>query len=197
MIVFQRHIPNILTLFRLMCVPLILWYILQERFYLAFILFAVASVTDFLDGYLARRWNVVSTLGGIIDPLADKSLMVGSYLVLGYLNRIPLWLVMLVIGRDILIILAGIVTYLFKLPIAFKPTLTSKINTFCQIILAGMVLLTNYNYSIFSGIGILDKLMLVLLCITSGLTIWSGLEYVFYFIKEFRKPTSGSPDSQR
>lgn len=179
-----RHIPNLLTLLRLILVPIILTLILKNYFHEAFVLFAIASITDFLDGYLARRWNVVTKLGRIIDPVADKTLMMGCYLVLGYLQSLPLWLVVLVVGRDVLILFAGLVTYLLNLSVVFKPSFMSKINTFSQILLAGMVLLTNYSYGYPSPIPGLDFLMILLLMVMTFLTVWSGTEYALYFLQK-------------
>ena len=184
----HRCIPNILTLFRLGCVPLIVVLILKDYFLFAFGIFALASITDILDGYLARLWKVTSTFGLIFDPLADKSLLVFSTLSLGYLLRIPAWIVALIIGRDTLILLAGMAVYLFKLPVKLAPSFSSKINTFSQIILMGMVLLTNYTYGKTHPIPGLDLLMILLLWSTTLSTLWSGIDYILYFLKETLYP---------
>lgn len=185
---FHRWTPNILTFFRLVCVPSIVVLILKDHFLIAFGIFTLASITDILDGYLARLWKVTSTFGLIFDPLADKSLLVCSALTLGSLVRIPVWIVALIIGRDILIFLAAIVIYLFKLPVKLVPILSSKINTFCQIILVGMVLLTNYTYGEIHSIPSLDLLMTFILWTTALTTLWSGIEYTLYFFKETLYP---------
>lgn len=184
----RRWIPNILTFFRLACVPSIVFLILKDHLLFAFGIFALASITDILDGYLARRWNVTSTFGLIFDPLADKFLLVCSALTLGYLLRIPTWMVILIIGRDILILLAAMIIYLFKLPVKLAPILSSKINTFSQIILVGMVLLTNYTYGKIHPIPAHDLLMSFILWITALTTLWSGIEYTLYFFKETLYP---------
>lgn len=184
----RRWIPNILTLFRLGCVPLIITLIMKDYLLLAFGIFTLASITDYLDGFLARLWNVTSAFGRICDPLADKSLMVFSYLALGHLSRIPLWIVVLIISRDALILLAGITVYLFKLPIKLTPSFSSKMNTFSQIILVGMVLLTDYTYGQIHPIPGLDLLMKILLWATALTTLWSGIEYALYFLKETLYP---------
>ena len=93
-----RYIPNILTGFRILLVPAVVMLMLEDEFLPALVLFAVAGFSDAVDGYLARRYDWTSRIGGLMDPLADKLLMVSSYLTLGWLGLIPSWLVALVIG---------------------------------------------------------------------------------------------------
>jgi cardiolipin synthase len=181
-----KIIPNLLTLVRLLCVPFVAVLILSDQFLLAFSLFCIASVTDFLDGYLARRWNVTSTFGRIFDPLADKALMIVCYLTLGVLSYLPVWIILLVIGRDGFILLAGIVIYLFQVPLKLAPILSSKVNTFFQILLIGMVLALNYTYpkdTLFRFETGIDVFMTILLGLTAITTIWSGVQYGVSFLR--------------
>ncbi len=197
---FYQWIPNLLTVFRLACVPLIIFLMLNWHSLLAFGVFALAAITDFLDGYLARRWDVISKFGQIFDPLADKSLLICCYLTLGYLGVIPIELVLLVIGRDILILLAGLSVYLFSLPVKLTPSFSSKMNTFSQIILIGMSLLTHYATSTLEDGGIDNELLRrfaytylpvstgLLIYVTALTTLWSGIEYALYFLRETLYP---------
>ena len=102
-----QHIPNFLTVLRLMSTPIVIWSILDRNLELAFWIFLACATTDWFDGYLARRWKATSKLGQILDPLADKFLLISTYLTLGLVSLIPLWLVTLVLVRDFLILAIG------------------------------------------------------------------------------------------
>lgn len=182
---FYRHLPNIVTLSRLLIAPLTYFFIINNQFGWAFICFLFAGLSDGLDGYLARRWNVVSKIGRILDPIADKALMFITFLTLGYLGKIYLWLVILVISRDVLIILCGFITFLCQLKIHFTPIWSSKINTFFQIIFVSVILIaqTSFYQQIMPETG--QYWLIELLTIVTGITtIWSGIEYAVYFINQ-------------
>lgn len=135
----MRHVPNILTLLRLLSVPVTVWLMAEGAMVAAFWLFVAAGVTDAVDGAVARLCNARTALGAWLDPLADKALLVSTYAVLGWLGHIPLWLVVLVVLRDLLI-LAYAVVYVLAGEFSGSPILVSKINTAAQIVLAAMVL---------------------------------------------------------
>src|SRR5436309_1617748 len=99
------NLPNLITLGRLFCVPLAIWLILDQRHAAAFWVFIGAGVSDGVDGYIAKRFNQRTRLGAMLDPAADKLLLAGVYLTLGYAAQLPLWLVILVVSRDLLIVL--------------------------------------------------------------------------------------------
>lgn len=128
--------PNFITLARLFSVPLIVWLILTEDYRWAFCLTVIAGISDILDGLLARTLKVYSAIGAYLDPFADKMLLMGIYTALSMKELVPLWLVILVVFRDI-VILGGIVL-LWGTGKDFKiqPLLISKVNTFFQIITA-------------------------------------------------------------
>ena len=135
-----RHIPNILTAFRFLLVPPVVVLMLKDEFMPALVLFAVAGFSDAVDGFLARRYHWTSRIGGLMDPLADKLLMVSSYLTLGWLGLIPVWLVALVILRD-LVIVTGAVIYNARIEqVEATPSVVSKLNTLAQILLVLSVL---------------------------------------------------------
>lgn len=133
-------IPNLITLARILCVPLIVWAITAGEMMGAFILFLAAGISDAVDGFLAKRFNMASELGGYLDPLADKALIVSIYVALGITEAIPRWLVILVVSRDIMIIGAVMLTWLIGKPMRMKPHPVSKANTVAQIFLACLVL---------------------------------------------------------
>lgn len=104
----RRDIPNALCVLRIALVPFLLWCIVTRQFALATLLFGFAGFTDILDGYLARRFEWHSSLGAVLDPIADKVLTIGVFVSLIVVGLVPRWLAALVIGRDILIMLGGL-----------------------------------------------------------------------------------------
>ncbi len=109
-----RDIPNLISFLRILLTIPVVWLLIEQQFSAALILFGVAGFSDALDGYLAKRFAWRSRLGGLLDPLADKALLMSSFLVLGVLGLIPVWLVMLVIFRD-LVIVGGALYYHFSI----------------------------------------------------------------------------------
>ncbi len=104
-------IPNLITLARILLVPVVVWAIASNQMLFAFLLFAAAGVSDAVDGFLAKRFGMASELGRYLDPLADKVLIVSIYVSLGIVERLPRWLVILVVSRDLLIV-GGVVVLL-------------------------------------------------------------------------------------
>lgn len=133
-------IPNIITLGRIMLVPIIVWAIVSSQMEVAFAVFLIAGISDAVDGFLAKRFNMASELGALLDPLADKALLVSIYLSLGIWGDIPRWIVILVVSRDIMIVAAVIVSWLFDKPVEMRPSKVSKLNTAAQVAYAAMVL---------------------------------------------------------
>jgi len=128
-----RDIPNVITWFRLVLLIPFMILILQENYRPAFIVFFLAGLSDAIDGYLARTFKWTSRFGAFLDPLADKLLMLCSLSALMWLGHIPLWLFILVVGRDV-VILGGVSTVLLVCgDVDYKPTYISKINTVIQV----------------------------------------------------------------
>src|SRR5579864_2102696 len=136
----ELSIPNIITLGRIILVPIIVWAIASNQMEIAFAIFVVAGVSDAVDGFLAKRFNMTSELGALLDPLADKALLVSIYVALGIWGALPLWIVILVVSRDIMIVSAVIVSWLFEKPVPMKPLMVSKLNTVAQVALAALIL---------------------------------------------------------
>jgi cardiolipin synthase len=133
-------IPNLITIGRLFLVPFTIYLIVKGDAVTAFWFFILAGVSDAVDGFLARQFNLRSELGAYLDPLADKVLLVSIYVTFSILNEIPLWVTILVVSRDILIIGAVMLAGMLGQPIEMRPKFISKANTAAQIVLAGLVL---------------------------------------------------------
>jgi len=123
-------IPNLITLARILLVPVVVWTMASGRMDIAFLLFAGAAVSDAVDGFLAKRFGMKTELGAYLDPLADKVLIVSIYVTLG----------ILVVSRDFMIVGAIILSWLVGRPVKIKPHMVSKVNTGAQITLAALVL---------------------------------------------------------
>jgi cardiolipin synthase len=134
------NIPNFITLGRIISVPVIFWLLLSSQNRSAFFVFVFAGVSDAVDGYLAKRFNWTTELGAYLDPLADKLLIVSIFIALGARGELPLWLVIAVVSRDILIVAAVLLAWLLDQPVRIKPLAVSKANTALQIVLAATVL---------------------------------------------------------
>lgn len=134
------NLPNLITLARILSVPIVVWAIAANEMLVAFVLFVTAGISDAVDGFLAKRFDMKSELGAYLDPLADKVLIVSIYVALGITQEIPRWLVILVVSRDLMIIGAVMLSWLVGKPVAVRPLVISKINTVAQIVLAGLVL---------------------------------------------------------
>lgn len=160
-------IPNTITLARVMLIPVIFWLLVSSRMQAAFILFAIAGLTDAIDGWLAKRWNMQTEVGAYLDPIADKLLVTSIYVALGVSNELPSWLVIMVVSRDILIVVGVILCWAIDRPVAIRPHALSKVNTACQLALAALVLADG-------GFGLgLVSLRVVMIWVTAGLTLAS------------------------
>jgi cardiolipin synthase len=134
------NIPNFITLGRVMSVPVIFWLLVNGHARSAFFVFLLAGISDAVDGFLAKRFEWTSELGAYLDPLADKILIVSIYIALAVSRQIPLWLTIAVVSRDILILLAVLLSWLLGQPFVIKPLTISKMNTAAQLLLATTVL---------------------------------------------------------
>ena len=133
-------LPNLLSLARLLSVPLIVLLILEQRWISAFVVFVLAGLSDALDGFVARHWDLRTRLGVYLDPLADKTLLVAIYISLAAQAMLPLWLVVLVVSRDLLIVGGALLLYMLGFRAELAPSRVSKLNTVMQIVFAGVVL---------------------------------------------------------
>lgn len=136
----ELNLPNLITLARLFSVPVAIWLIVGGRYGAAFWVFVGAGVSDALDGYIAKRFDRRTPLGALLDPVADKALLVGVYVTLGIADQLPHWLVGLVILRDLLIVAGFVLLRAIAAARQLDPLFISKINTLVQIALVGFVL---------------------------------------------------------
>lgn len=185
------NIPNTLTLARIVAVPLLVWLIIDQELLAAFLVFMLAGFSDAADGYLAKRFGWNTELGAYLDPIADKALLVTIYVTLGLAGHLPVWLVIAVVSRDILIVGAVLLAWMMSRPINVKPLLISKANTCAQIALAGVVLAE-------LGLGLgLGTLVWVLVWVTGTLTIMSAFAYFWAWLKHMASYEPAPPPQPR
>jgi len=165
-----KRLPNLLTAARLLAAPYILFLLWTGSFRTALVLFAIASATDVLDGYFARRFQAASHVGALLDPIADKVLLSGSFLVLGWKSVIPFSLTIFVLGRDVMILVFALVALARKTRHDFPPSVWGKASTAAQI---AYVLFAIGHESGFAPIAVVT----ILGWLTFVLTIWSGIDY--------------------
>ncbi|MEA2737338.1 MAG: hypothetical protein QOH05_645 [Acetobacteraceae bacterium] len=166
------NLANIITFGRLCAVPLAFWLVLDHRLDDAFLLFVAAGLSDALDGWLARRYGG-NAVGALMDPVADKALLVTMYITLAAVDALPDWLAILVVFRDVLIVGGVIVLAVLGHAVAIRPLYISKLNTVMQIVLIGVSLLQ-------SGFGLsIPGLTLVLIWCVAATTLASGAAYVW------------------
>ncbi|MCG6966210.1 MAG: CDP-alcohol phosphatidyltransferase family protein [Chromatiaceae bacterium] len=133
-----RHLPNAISVVRIILVGPIIWSLIRRDFTLAIWLFLIAGASDGLDGFLAKRFGWSSRLGGILDALADKFLLISTFVCLWWLGIFPWWLVLSVLARDLVIVI-GATLYNFRIEtVQPEPSLVSKLNTLLQIALAAV-----------------------------------------------------------
>nr|WP_137389241.1 CDP-alcohol phosphatidyltransferase family protein [Rhodoligotrophos defluvii] len=170
-------IPNIITIGRILLVPMTVWLIITGQFLFALVAFGAAAVSDAVDGFIAKRFGLTTELGAYLDPLADKLLLVSIYVSLGVLQALPLWLVILVVSRDILIVGAVLLSWLLNKPVQMRPLWISKFNTTAQILLAGVVLGV---LALGADVG---RLMTVALYVVGAFTVLSGAAYMREWVR--------------
>lgn len=166
------NLANLITLARLLSVPLAVWLILSGHLTAAFWLFVAAGISDAVDGFIAKRFHQRTTIGALMDPLADKALLVSVYVTLGIAGHLPNWLVILVVFRDILIVGGFLLLQTTAHAVHAQPLLISKINTALQIALAAVSL---------ANLGLpfdLSWLADVLIVLVAGSTVASGAAYL-------------------
>jgi len=176
------YAPNQLTLLRLIFIPFVIVSIVVEEYGTAFALVLIAGISDGLDGLLARRLGQQTDLGKYLDPIADKLLLTSSFVALGLEHRIPLWLVILVVSRDVIMLVTALVMVLATSVRSFPPSLYGKINTIGQVatVLATLLSLI-YSYEA------LRWLQKAAVYTTGVFTVVSGLHYAFRTADRLRR----------
>jgi cardiolipin synthase (CMP-forming) len=178
-------IPNLITLARILLVPVVVWAIAVGEMRLAFILFLAAGLSDAVDGFLAKRFGMATELGAYLDPLADKAMVVSIYVTLAIVGAIPLWLVILVVSRDIMIVGAVILSWVVDRPVALRPLMVSKLNTVALIALALVVLAANaFGFNA-------DVASIGLMVLIAALTLLSVGFYVVEWVRHMNAAETG------
>ena len=178
-------IPNLITLGRILLVPIVVWAIASGRLQVAFLLFMAAAISDAVDGFLAKRFGMKTELGAYLDPLADKVLIVSIYVTLGITGVIPLWIVILVVSRDIMIVGAIMLSWLVGMPVAIKPHMVSKLNTAAQILFACLVLASKgYEFNA-------EPVLTLVMVVVAVLTLLSVVFYVGQWVRHINSAEAG------
>ena len=187
-------LANQLTIVRMVCIPLLITLLLSNRHGWAFLVFVIAGITDGLDGIIARRWRQSSSLGAFLDPMADKLLMTACFIVLSLpdhpksvpdfvlTNRLPIFLTVVTISRDVFIVIIALLVHLTSGLRAFKPTALGKTTTGVQMITVGAVLLAN---ALATEIPVVID---ALVWLTLAATLASGLHYIYYATRQGELP---------
>jgi cardiolipin synthase len=136
-----RQLPNTLTALRLFSAPILAAFLLYGHQTYAFAVFAFAGFTDLADGFLAKRFGLTTPIGRYFDPAADKLLMLAAFLALAAIHQTPLWLTLLVIGRDLSIVVGIVIARWLALPLRVEPLAIGKVCTAVQVAYVALVLL--------------------------------------------------------
>ncbi|MBI5892895.1 MAG: CDP-alcohol phosphatidyltransferase family protein [Deltaproteobacteria bacterium] len=168
------NIPNLLTISRILLVPVFIIFIINNEFDKALLIFIIAGLTDSIDGLIARLFNQKTQLGAYLDPAADKLLLMSAYITLAIKNILPNWLSVIVVSRDVIILLGIVVLVLMNKEVKIKPSIISKITTALQILTVIFVILTA---------GAPSAVILPLIVLTTVFTIASGIDYIYRGIK--------------
>lgn len=179
----SRKLPNLLSLLRAALAPAVAWAILRGHERIALAVLLLAAITDYLDGWAARKLRVESAAGAYLDPIADKLLLVTLYFCEGLAGYLPAWLVALVFGRDLMILAFAAWALLFTRLRSFPPSVWGKISTGAQIA-AGLTVLADPSARIDRGL---------VLATAAVPTAWSGLHYVWRGIMMLRDLARNSP----
>jgi cardiolipin synthase len=165
------NIPNKLTISRILLIPAFVIFLMSGRPLSALLTFALACLTDALDGIIARVWRQKSKLGSYLDPIADKLLINTSFITLAVMERIPAWIAVIVVSRDVLIVLGVTVMTMMDEPVVIAPTLISKSTTTAQMLTLLVALLDLWK-------GGLAPVLWTLIWASAVLTVLSGFDYL-------------------
>jgi len=173
-------LPNFITIGRLVLTPAVIAFVIDERWATAFLLFVAAGVSDALDGWLAKTYHLQSELGAVLDPLADKALIISIYVALASAGIFPAWLAILIVSRDALIVGGVIVAWFLSRLVEVRPHISSKITTALQLALAGYVLAGKaYGFEA-------TALENLLIGSVAALTVTSASVYLWLWVQHMR-----------
>jgi cardiolipin synthase len=177
-----RHLPNALTGLRIVLVVPLVWLIREKHFDAALLVAAGAGASDALDGFLAKRYGWQTWLGGMLDPIADKLLLIACFISLGIIGAHPSWLTWLVVGRDVVIVAGATVYHAYIGRVSAQPTPLSKLTTCIQIayVLAQLMQQTTW-------FALPPASLAALIALTAICTVASGLQYVLVWSLKARR----------
>ena len=169
------NLPNCLTLFRILTIPIFLLFLAYNYYWQALLVFAIGGLTDFLDGFFARRMNQQTALGAYLDPVADKLLVITSFFMLGLIGGIPIWLAVVVVARDVLIVVGyAIIYFLVEERLQVRPTLIGKWSTTLQLLTLAVALLMLHDARLLS-----ERVLQFFVGASAVATIVSGFQYLY------------------
>jgi cardiolipin synthase (CMP-forming) len=189
---FVRHLPNVISVLRILLVLPMAWALWLHDYLLGVVLMVIAGASDGLDGWLARRFAWQTRFGAAVDPLADKLLVGVLFVILTAQQHLPVWLLVIVLGRDVLILIGALVLRARIGPVTLPPTFISKCNTAAQLLLLLALLggLAALPYVSALALAVADPW---LIGVVAALGIWTGLDYAVAWL---RRMTERAPDAQ-
>ncbi len=165
------NLPNYITLLRIILIPFFINLMIYHYYREALVVFIFACLTDALDGMIARLTKTQTELGAFLDPMADKLLIVSAFVTLVLMDMLPVWLVIIVISRDMILVLGSIAIYFTGYQFTAKPSIIGKTTTVMQLVVVTLSLVMK-NFGIETG------LLTILYWLTAGFTLASGIQYV-------------------
>ncbi|HBH62218.1 MAG TPA: CDP-diacylglycerol--glycerol-3-phosphate 3-phosphatidyltransferase [Nitrospiraceae bacterium] len=171
-----RNLPNLLTLARIFLVPFFVVTLIYNQYRYALIIFIAASVTDILDGFIARITNQITDFGKILDPVADKFFLVTSFILMSSIGLIPKWLAIIVISKDLIVVTGSVILYFVTHKLNIEPSILGKASSASQFFLVGLVLL-------YSNLGENISVPVLIYAIVAALTSLAGIHYVYKGLK--------------
>ena len=174
-----KKIPNILSILRIVLIPLVAWLILFDYFLYALVTTLIIAISDFLDGLIARIFNAQSEIGSYLDSIADKAFIISAYMLIGTQDLLPIFVIIIVISRDIIIMGAFGLSFAMNQKLDINPIRISKINTFLQFLLIIVVLINNIK--VFESTFVLHYLINFIMYAVIITTITS----LFFYIKQW------------
>ena len=169
------NLANCLTFFRIVTIPIFLEFLAYQFYWEALLVFAIGGFTDFLDGFVARRMNQQTALGAYLDPVADKLLVITSFMMLSSIGGIPVWLTVIVVARDILIVLGyGIIYVLVEERLQVRPSLIGKWSTTLQLFTLAVALFMLHDPRLLS-----DRILDLFVAASALATVVSGFQYLY------------------
>jgi cardiolipin synthase len=185
------NLPNTLTLLRILTIPLFLEFLAYHLYFEALVVYAIGGFTDFLDGLAARWMNQQTALGAYLDPVADKLLVITSYVMLGSIGGIPVWLAVVVVARDAIIVVGySVIYFLIEERWQVKPSRIGKWSTTFQLLTLALALALLHDPKMFSAV-LLDFFV----ALTALVTVMSGCQYLYGGLMWLQKNLPASPGS--